>query len=109
MATITTRPHRPAHAHRHARPFGPLGRLGHRAARHRGRVFAAWLLIVLGLGFFAPRVESALAGAGWEDSGSESVHVRQTVQKEFAGLSSAALQVVVSVDSGSVATGVGRP
>ncbi len=34
-------------------------------------------------GFFAPRVEHALSGAGWQANGSQSVQVRDLVQKEF--------------------------
>lgn len=97
MATITTASEATT-APRHASAIGPLGRLGRRSALHRRRVFLAWILIAVGFGIFAPRVEAALAGAGWEDSGSESVRVRDTVQREFSGQSSAALQVVVSVD-----------
>jgi RND superfamily putative drug exporter len=50
---------------------------------------------VVALGFFAPRVEHALSGAGWEASGSESVQVRELVDREFQGLSSSALMVVL--------------
>jgi RND superfamily putative drug exporter len=71
-------------------------------------VFVTWALVVVALGAFAPGVERALAGAGWEASGSESVAVRDVVQREFAGMSSAALQVVVHVDSGSVTSGHGQ-
>ena len=46
-------------------------------------------------GAFAPQVESALSGAGWQDSGSQSVKARDVIAKEFAGLGSTALQVVV--------------
>ncbi len=61
-------------------------------------VSLAWALIAVALAVFAPRVESALSGAGWEASGSESVHARSIVQANFAGLSSQALQVVVHSD-----------
>ena len=43
------------------------------------------------LGFFAPRVEKALSGAGWETTGSQSVQARQLIDKNFHGLSSYAL------------------
>ena len=88
--------------------FGPLGRLGVFTASHARAVIVLWVLVVVSLGAFAPRVEHALAGAGWEASGSESVAARDVVQQEFAGLSSAALQVVVHTDSGTVATGTGK-
>ena len=48
-----------------------------------------------GLGLLAPRVETALSGAGWEASGSESVRTRDQLQREFGGAGSYALQVAV--------------
>lgn len=75
--------------------LGPIGRLGRYTATHRKVVFIAWAVIALGLGFFAPRVEHALSGAGWEATGSESVDARQVINREFNGLSSSALMVVV--------------
>lgn len=42
----------------------PVGRLGRWAATHFGVVVVVWVLIAGGLGFFAPRVEHALSGAG---------------------------------------------
>ena len=47
------------------------------------------------LGFFAPRVETALSGAGWETTGSQSVQARQLIDKNFHGLSSYGLMTVV--------------
>ena len=76
-------------------PVGPLGRLGGWTARNARTVFLAWGLIAVALGVFAPRVEHALSGAGWEATGSESVRVREVVDREFGGLSSSALMVVV--------------
>ena len=79
-----------------AAQVGPIGRLGRWSATH-GRVVAiVWILLVVGLGALAPRVETALSGAGWDDSGSESVQVRETVQGAFGGTDSSALQVVVA-------------
>jgi putative drug exporter of the RND superfamily len=76
-------------------PVGPIGRLGRWTARNARVVFAAWAIVAIALGIFAPRVEHALSGAGWEASGSESVQVRELVDREFGGLSSSALMVVV--------------
>ncbi len=59
-------------------------------------VVGAWLVVALVLGFFAPRVEHALSGAGWEATGSESVEVRQAIDEQFGGMSSSALMVVMS-------------
>lgn len=79
--------------------LGPVGRLGGYAATHLRVVLGAWLVVALGLGFFAPRVEKALSGAGWEATGSQSVQARQVIQRDFGGMSSSALQVVVHSDS----------
>jgi putative drug exporter of the RND superfamily len=66
-------------------------------------VLIAWLVVLAGFGAFAPRVESALSGAGWQDSGSSSVKARDVIAKDFAGLNSTALQVVVHDSSGPIA------
>ena len=83
--------------------LGPIGRLGRYTATHFRVVAVGWLVVVLGLGFFAPRVEHALSGAGWEATGSESVQARALIDDNFDGLSSSALQVVVHADSKTVA------
>ena len=75
--------------------LGPIGRLGRLAAKHPGRVFAAWALIAVALGALAPRVETALSGAGWHATGSESVAAREQIDHNFAGTGSYALQVAV--------------
>lgn len=77
---------------------GPLGRLGRWSAEHLRIVAAFWAVVVIALGAFAPQVHSALSGAGWEDSGSESVAARQAIGPAFGGNDSAALMVVVSSD-----------
>jgi RND superfamily putative drug exporter len=81
---------------------GPIGRLGRWAATHRRTVFVIWLVLVVGLGALAPRAEHALSGAGWEDSGSESVAARQLIQENFEGQSSSALMAVVWSDERTV-------
>ena len=75
--------------------LGPIGRLGRYTATHFRVVAVAWAILAVGLGVFAPKVEHALSGAGWEATGSESVDVREIVDHEFSGLSSSALMVVV--------------
>jgi RND superfamily putative drug exporter len=87
---------------------GPLGRLGLWTASHFRTVLIVWGLVAVALGSFAPRVESALAGAGWEASGSESVQARQLVQRDFGGLSSSALQIVIHSKAGPVTSGSGQ-
>ena len=74
---------------------GAIGRLGRWTASHFRAVALGWAVIALGLGVLAPKVEHALSGAGWEATGSESLKVRETVDREFGGLSSSALMVVV--------------
>ena len=78
--------------------FGPVGRLGRSAAIHRRWVFAGWAVIAIGMGILAPRVETALSGAGWQDNGSESVQARDQIDAAFAGNGSYALQVAVHSD-----------
>ena len=75
--------------------LGPIGRLGRWSATHTRIVFIAWAVVVVGLGALAPRVETALSGAGWEDSGSQSVAARDLIQRNFAGNASSGLTVVV--------------
>lgn len=75
--------------------LGPIGRLGRLAATHRAATFAIWALIAVALGFLAPRAETALSGAGWEATGSESVAVRKQVDAAFGGAGAYGLQVAV--------------
>ena len=74
---------------------GPIGRLGHYMATHFKVVLVGWLAVAVVLGFFAPRVENALSGAGWQASGSQSVAAQQLIAKDFHGLSSYALMTVL--------------
>ena len=82
--------------------LGPVGRLGRWTATHFPVVLVAWVAVALGLGFFAPKVEHALSGAGWEASGSESVDTRKLIDNHFDGLSSYGLMVVVHSDGQTV-------
>src|SRR5665213_3039991 len=82
--------------------IGPIGRLGHYTATHFRVILTAWLLIAVVLGFFAPRVETALSGAGWETTGSQSVQARQLIDKNFKGLSSYGLMTVLYSPSKTV-------
>ena len=82
--------------------FGPIGRLGRYTATHFRTVAIAWALVAVVLGFFAPKVEKALSGAGWEATGSQSVEARKTLDENFGGLSSSALMVVVHSDTQTV-------
>lgn len=60
----------------HSEAVGPIGRLGRWTVDHGRAVAIAWIVIAIGFGFFAPKVESALSGAGWQANGSQSVQAR---------------------------------
>jgi len=75
--------------------LGPIGRLGRFSAERRRWIFLSWAVIAVGLGVLAPRVETALSGAGWQANGSESVRVRQQVDRAFRGAGAYSLQVAV--------------
>jgi RND superfamily putative drug exporter len=87
---------------------GPLGRLGLLVTRHARLTGVLWLLVIAVLGAFAPRVEHALSGAGWQADGSESVAVRELAQEHFGGTASSAIQVVVRSNDGPVTEGEGK-
>jgi putative drug exporter of the RND superfamily len=76
-------------------PVGPIGRLGRFTATHFRAVLAAWIVVGVALGLFAPRVEKALSGAGWEATGSQSVQARKLIDRHFGGVSSYGLTTVV--------------
>ncbi|MGP8008093.1 MAG: MMPL family transporter, partial [Acidimicrobiales bacterium] len=82
----------------------PFARLGAWAATHFRRVLITWLLVVLVFGIFAVHVESALAGAGWQASNSQSVAARAVIEKDFAGLGATGLQVVIVDHHGPIAS-----
>ena len=94
--TAVPLPARPAEPPvQHGTAVGPIGRLGRYTATHFRTVLLGWLVVAVVLGFFAPRVETALSGAGWEASGSQSVQARKLVERNFAGLGSYGLMTVV--------------
>ena len=63
---------------------GPIGRLGRWAADHLRLVALAWGVVAVVLAVFAPSVETALSGAGWQANGSESVSARTLIEQNFA-------------------------
>ncbi|NLG47728.1 MMPL family transporter [Gordonia sp. (in: high G+C Gram-positive bacteria)] len=75
---------------------GPLARLGLWATAHGKMVAAVWILLVVGLGIFAPFVEKNLSGAGWQAEGSDSVAARELAVEHFGGQASSAIQVVLA-------------
>jgi putative drug exporter of the RND superfamily len=93
-AVVATSP-AAAHPLEHPDAVGPVGRLGGWTAEHVRAVSIAWAVVAIALAAFAPKVETALSGAGWQANGSESVQARTLIQRNFAGLSSSALMVVV--------------
>ncbi|GEP39660.1 membrane protein YdfJ [Nocardioides psychrotolerans] len=86
---------------------GPLGRLGVWVTNHAKLVTGIWVLLIVGLGAFAPQVEQNLSGAGWQADGSESVAARELAQESFGGNASSAIQVVVHSTDGPVTEGPG--
>jgi RND superfamily putative drug exporter len=74
---------------------GPLGKLGIWSVAHRKTVFLAWMVVIIVLGIFAPNVEKALSGAGWQANGTQSVAVRQLAQADFGGQASSSIEVIV--------------
>ncbi|HZC52088.1 MAG TPA: MMPL family transporter [Mycobacterium sp.] len=101
MSSTALRQSRPESA---TEPPGRLARLGAWAGGHLGVVLLAWLIVLVAFGAFAPQVESALSGAGWQDSSSQSVRARDLIAKNFAGLGSTSLQVVVHDKAGPIAS-----
>jgi RND superfamily putative drug exporter len=87
---------------------GLLGRLGVWVTDHAKAVTGVWLLLIIGLGAFAPQVEHNLSGAGWQADGSESVAARGLAREHFGGNASSAIQVVVHSNDGPVTEGAGR-
>src|SRR3954447_13938205 len=77
---------------------GPIGRLGRWTATHFRLVTAAWVVVAVGLGVLAPRVETALSGAGWEATGSKSVQVRRLIDTNFQGSGPYGLTVVIHAE-----------
>jgi len=80
-----------------------LAKLGTWTSTHFRQVLLGWAVVLVVFGVFAPRVESALAGAGWTDSGSQSVAARDVIQKDFAGFGSSAIGVVIHDRRGPIA------
>jgi RND superfamily putative drug exporter len=95
MSAVAATTRSTAHTLEHPEAVGPVGRLGRWTAEHVRAVSIAWLVVAAALAVFAPKVETALSGAGWQANGSESVQARSLIQRNFAGLSSSALMVVV--------------
>jgi RND superfamily putative drug exporter len=106
MSTTTPGDTAPTGAGTRVRP-GPLGRLGIWVTEHAKIVTGIWLLLVVGLGAFAPQVEHNLSGAGWQASGSESVEARELAREHFGGNASSAIQAVVHSTDGPVTEGDG--
>ncbi len=84
---------------------GPLGRLGVWVADHARLTSVVWLLVIVGLGAFAPRVETELSGAGRQSDGSDSVTACEVAQEHFGGNAPNAIQVVVHSTHGPVTEG----
>jgi putative drug exporter of the RND superfamily len=103
MSAVATAGHAAPSALEQPEAIGPLGRLGGWTAQHVRAVAVTWAVVGVALAVFAPRVETALSGAGWQANGSESVQARKLIQSNFAGLSSSALMVVIHSRTETVA------
>jgi RND superfamily putative drug exporter len=106
MSTLTDTPtgeRRVGEEYPHAVSVGPIGRLGRYTATHFRVTLVGWLILAIGLGFFAPKVETALSGAGWETTGSQSAQARNLIDTHFGGLSSYGLMTVVHSPTQTVA------
>src|SRR5262245_14551262 len=103
MSTLTSPVQSKAAASERPLDVGPLGRLGRWTATHVRAVSIAWVVVAVALAAFAPRVETAFSGAGWQANGSQSVKARALIQRNFAGLSSSALMVVLNSPRETVA------
>ena len=87
---------------------GLLGRIGVWVNDHARITGGVWLLVIVALGAFAPKVEANLSGAGWQADGSESVAVRDLAQEHFGGNASSAIQVVVHSTEGPLTSAAGQ-
>src|SRR5262245_33923594 len=85
----------PAVEHAIGTGVGPIGRVGRWTATHFRAVLTAWLVVAVVLGIFAPKVETALSGAGWEAGRSQAAQPRKLVERDFQGLGSYGLMTVV--------------
>ncbi|GAA4363071.1 MMPL family transporter [Nocardioides caricicola] len=81
-----------------------MGRLGVWVTSHGRLVTLVWVVLIVGLGIFAPKVEQNLSGAGWQASGSDSVAARELAREHFGGNASSAIQVVVHATDGTPVT-----
>ncbi|WP_370289226.1 MMPL family transporter [Nocardioides sp.] len=106
MSVTAARPHPGPEVDETVTP-GPLGRIGLWVVSHRRITAAVWVALIVGLGIFAPRVESELSGAGWQADGSDSVAARELAVEHFGGNASSAIQVVVRSDDAPVTQGAG--
>jgi len=95
MTIADVKPTRGNQAHPTPAQLGWMARLGTWTATHLRSVLVAWALVIVAFGLLAPKVQSSLAGAGWQDSTSQSVAARSVIQRDFSGLGSSALQVVI--------------
>src|SRR5699024_3519797 len=77
---------------------GAFARIGRAMVDNARWVAVAWAVVLIGFGAFAPTVFSALAGAGWQANGSDSVKAREVAEQHFGGNGSTAVQVVVDSD-----------
>ncbi len=75
---------------------GSLGRLAGLVSRRRRIVFAVWVALLAGGGWFSLHQSDHLSGGGWEVPGSPSVQVANAVQKDWPNAIPPAFTVLVT-------------
>jgi putative drug exporter of the RND superfamily len=78
---------------------GPFARLGRWSGSHRRWVIGVWVVLLVCLVPFAPRLEEELTPGGFEIAGSTSEEARQVVQREFTDRFPTGVTLVVSSDT----------
>jgi uncharacterized membrane protein YdfJ with MMPL/SSD domain len=73
-----------------------LGRLAGLVSRRRRTVFAVWVVLLAGGGWFSLHQNDHLSGGGWEVPGSPSLQVADTIQKDWPNAIPPAFTVFVT-------------
>src|SRR5919106_3403361 len=73
-----------------------FARLGRFSVRRRWLVIAAWLILLVAMGMFAPGLQNRLSSGGFEVPGSESLSVQHRLDDRFTQQFAATAIVVVS-------------
>lgn len=77
-------------------PDGPFARIAGFSARRWRPVLAGWLVLMMVLGVFAPRLEHELTPGGFEIGGSDSQIAREIIRRDFTDRFPTGVTLVVS-------------